>query len=203
MLIGYAWNQELYGNQRNETFDDIFPSLDDFKTEYTNCKLPLTEYFGDVSSEQVSTLYYLLYGKYGNSTIASDDETRFKYSLFSIVFQYGPTWVEQLKLQKEIRNLTLQELQTGSKAIYNTALNPNVAPTTSALEELPYINQQNTTNYAKSKAGAYEIKMNLLSSDVTEKFLVKFRKLFLKIVQPTVPLWYIENINETEENEDV
>ena len=49
MLIGYAWNQELYGNQRNETFDDIFPSLDDFKTEYTECKLPLTEYFGDVS----------------------------------------------------------------------------------------------------------------------------------------------------------
>lgn len=201
MLIGYAWNQELYGNQRNETFDDIFPSLDDFKTEYTNCKLPLTEYFGDVSSEQVSTLYYLLYGKYGNSTIASDDETRFKYSLFSIVFQYGPTWVEQLKLQKEIRNLTLQELQTGSKAIYNTALNPNIAPSTNTLEELPYINQQNTTNYAKSKAGAYEIKMNLLSSDVTEKFLVKFRKLFLKIVQPTVPLWYITD--ETEENEDV
>lgn len=201
MLIGYAWNQELYGNQRNETFDDIFPSLDDFKTEYTNCKLPLTEYFGDVSSEQVSTLYYLLYGKYGNSTIASDDETRFKYSLFSIVFQYGPTWVEQLKIQKEIRNLTLQELQTGSKAIYNTALNPNIAPSTNTLEELPYINQQNTTNYAKSKAGAYEIKMNLLSSDVTEKFLVKFRKLFLKIVQPTVPLWYITD--ETEENEDV
>ena len=91
MLIGYAWNQELYGNQRNETFDDIFPSLDDFKNEYTKCKLPLTEYFGDVSSEQVSTLYYLLYGKYGNSTIAADDETRFKYNLFSIVFQYGPT----------------------------------------------------------------------------------------------------------------
>ena len=201
MLIGYAWNQELYGNQRNETFDDIFPSLDDFKKEYTECKLPLTEYFGDVSSEQVSTLYYLLYGKYGNSTIASDDETRFQYSLFSIVFQYGPTWVEQLKLQKEIRNLTLQELQTGGKAIYNTALNPNVAPTTSALEELPYINQQNTTNYAKSKADAYELKMNLLSSDVTEKFLGKFRKLFLKIVQPTVPLWYITD--ETEENENV
>ena len=45
--------------------------------------------------------------------------------------------------------------------------------------------------------------MNLLSSDVTEKFLGKFRKLFLKIVQPTVPLWYIDNLNETEENEDV
>ena len=129
------WFQELYGNQRNETFDDIFPSLDDFRSEYTKCKLPLTQYFGDVSSEQVSTLYYLLYGKYGNSTIAADDETRFKYSLFSVIFQYGPTWVEQLKLQKEIRNLTLQELQTGGKAIYNTALNPNIAPTTNTLEE--------------------------------------------------------------------
>ena len=201
MLIGYAWNQELYGNQRNETFVDIFPSLDDFISEYLKCKLPLTEYFGAGTSEQVSTLYYLLYGKYGNSTIASDDETRFKYSLFSIIFQYGPTWVEQLKLQKEIRNLTLKELQTGSKAIYNTALNPNIAPATNTLEELPYINQQHTTNYAKGKADAYELKMNLLSNDVTEKFLGKFRKLFLKIVQPTVPLWYVTE--ETEENENV
>ena len=195
------WYQELYGNQRNETFDDIFPSLDDFKNEYTKCKLPLTEYFGDVSSEQVSTLYYLLYGKYGNSTIAADDETRFKYRLFSIIFQYGPNWVEELKLQKEIRNLTLQELQTGSKAIYNTALNPNIAPATNTLEELPYINQQNTTNYAKSKAEAYGIKMSLLNNDVTERFLGRFRDLFLKIVQPTVPLWYITE--ETEENENV
>ena len=197
------WYQELYGNQRNETFDDIFPSLDDFKTEYQNCKLPLTQYFGDVSSEQVSTLYYLLYGKYGNSTIAADDETRFKYRLFSIIYQYGPTWVEQVKLQKNVREMTLADLQVGGKAVYNTALNPNIAPTTSALEELPYINQQNTTNYAKSEAEAYSIKMNLLNSDVTESFLSKFRNLFLKIVQPTVPLWYVENINETEENEDV
>ena len=43
--------------------------------------------------------------------------------------------------------------------------------------------------------------MNLLSSDVTENFLGKFRKLFLKIVQPTVPLWYITD--ETEEIENV
>ena len=197
------WYQELYGNQRNETFDDIFPSLDDFRSEYLKCKLPLTQYFGAATSEQVSTLYYLLYGKYGNSTIAADDETRFKYRLFSIIYQYGPTWVEQVKLQKNVREMTLADLQVGGKAVYNTALNPNIAPTTSALEELPYINQQNTTNYAKSEAEAYSIKMNLLNNDVTESFLGKFRDLFLKIVQPTVPLWYIENINETEENENV
>ena len=196
------WFQELYGNQRNETFSDIFPSIDDFKTEYTNCKLPLTQYFGEVSSEQVSTLYYLLYGKYGNSTIAASDETRFKYRLFSIVFQYGPTWVEQLKLQKNVREMTLADLQVGGKAVYNTALNPNIAPTTSALDELPYINQQNTTNYAKSEAEAYGIKINLLNNDVTESFLGRFRDLFLKIVQPTVPLWYVTT-EETEEIENV
>ena len=195
------WYQELYGNQRNETFDDIFPSLDDFKAEYTKCKLPLTQYFGDVSSEQVSTLYYLLYGKYGNSTIADDDETRFKYRLFSIIYQYGPTWVEQIKLQKSVRDMTLADLRVGGKAVYNTALNPNIAPTTNTLEELPYINQQNTTKYAKSEAEAYGIKMSLLNNDVTESFLGRFRDLFLKIVQPTVPLWYITD--ETEENENV
>ena len=97
--------------------------------------------------------------------------------------------------------MTLADLQVGGKVVYNTALNPNIAPTTSALEELPYINQQNTTNYAKSEAEAYSIKMNLLNNDVTESFLGKFRDLFLKIVQPTVPLWYVTE--ETEENENV
>ena len=36
----------------------------------------------------------------------------------------------------------------------------------------------------------YSILLSLLETDVTESFLDKFKKLFLKIVQPELPLWY-------------
>ena len=37
---------------------------------------------------------------------------------------------------------------------------------------------------------AYAMLIALLETDVTESFLDKFKKLFLKVVQPELPLWY-------------
>ena len=42
-------------------------------------------------------------------------------------------------------NLSEEDIRLGSKAIYNQALNPQTEPSTKSLEELTYINQQNTT----------------------------------------------------------
>jgi hypothetical protein len=75
--------------------------------------------------------------------------------MFSVIFQYGPTWQKRLDIQAKIRGLTDSDILIGSKAIYNTALNPSTAPSTGSLEELTYINSQNTTNYKKSKLEAY------------------------------------------------
>ena len=41
---------------------------------------------------------------------------------------------------------------------------------------------------------AYAMLIALLETDVTESFLDKFKKLFLKVVQPELPLWYATNI---------
>lgn len=183
-----AWAQQLYGDFRNRTFAEIYPTFNEFKEAYTSSKLPLVSYIGPATSEPVQTLYYLLYGKYGNSTIASSDENRFEYRLFSLVYQYGPNWIEETKIQKAIRALTLDQLKVGGKAIYNTALNPSTEPSTGSLTELTYINSQNTTNYAKSDVEAYALKLELLRNDTTEEFLNKFKSLFLRIVEPDVPI---------------
>ena len=186
-----AYEQELFSNKINPKFTDIFPDLETFIKVYNSCELPLIEFFGSSNTEPVKTLYYLLYANYGNSTIASSDETRFKYALFDLVLRYGPTWKEKRDIQKAIRSLTLNDLKAGSKAIYNTANNPNIDPTTQSLTELPYINSQNTTNYVKSDIDAYAYKYSLLRDDITTVFINQFKKLFTKYVGGDVPLWYV------------
>lgn len=184
----------LYGNFRTRTFADIFPTEEEFEEVYNDCGIPPT--FSQSTS--INTLYYLLYARYGNSNVASSDENQFKYKVCALIFQYGPTWEKRLEIQGKLRALNETELITGGKAIYNHSYNPSTAPTTSTLEELTTINDQNTTNYKKSKLEAYSTLMALLETDVTNEFLDKFKKLFITIVEPDYPLWY-----ETENDEDI
>lgn len=185
-----------WGNFRTRKFKQIFPSTEDFIAEYKASDL-----YSDMAKlkdDELKLVYALLYSRYANSTIASDDENQFKYKVFSILFMYGPTWAKRLETQHTLREMSIDELQLGGKAVYNTALNPSSLPSTSSLDELTYINQQNTTNYRKSKMEAYSILLSLLETDITEEFISRFKKLFIVVVQPDSPLWYITTPEEQE-----
>ena len=179
-----------YGKYRTPKFTDIFPSAEDFTNEYTNAAIPavLTK-----DSELTPTIvYYLLYANYGNSHIASSDENRFKYKLFSIIWQYGPTVDKELHIQRALRELTDDELATGSVQIYNTADHPSTDPATLSNNILPYIDKQNTTNNKRGKLEAYAYLDSMLKKDVTQEFIGRFKDLFLKYVEPQEPLLYGE-----------
>lgn len=139
---------------------------------------------------KLDLIYYLLLSNYANSVIASDDENRFKYKVFSTIFQYGPTWAKELEIQKEVRSLTAEDLQEGVRNITNVAANPSTTPSTQDTEELPYINNQNVSKTKRSKADGYALLLSLLKDDVTESFMKRFKPLFLNIVEPERPLWY-------------
>lgn len=181
----------LYGNYRTRTFANIYTSVEDFLSDYKEVRIPQK-----LTDELAATLYYLLYARYGNSNIASSDETQFKYKVFSTIFMYGPAWQKRLELQEKLMGLTDDELMRGSTAIHNTALNPSQAPSTQTLEELTYINQQNATKYKRSKLEAYASLYALIETDVTEEFIGKFKKLFLTVVAPEEPLWYVTEGDE-------
>lgn len=182
----------MYGTYRNETFTDIFPDLAAWQTEVTACQLPLTTLIGAANSTQMTQIYYLLYAKYGNSVIAGADVNQWKYRLWAKIYQFGPTWWKRMDLQKDIRALTLTDLQTGGKVIYNHANNPSTAPSTATLTEIEYIDDQNTSNYQKSKIEALTLQWGMLDDDVTGVFLEQFRKLFITVVAPEIPLLYPE-----------
>ena len=179
------WNNSLYGNYRQVKFTDVWQTAESFVSDYKNNGIETT-----ISDKTATTLYYLLYSRYGNSVLASSDTNRFKYDVWATIFSYGPTWEKRLEIQGKLRNLTDDELFTGATQIYNHAYNPGTAPSTNTLDELTAINEQNTSKNKKGKMDAYAMLIALLETDVTESFLDKFKKLFLKVVQPELPLWY-------------
>lgn len=180
-------------------FNDVWEDVDSFKEDLADS--PFASCISTSSPDNVSLVYYLLYARYGNNPIANRDITQFKFKIFSILFQYGPSWEKRLDIQSKLRALTEDDIVKGSKAIYNTALNPSTAPSTQTLEELNYINSQNTTNYKKSKMDAYTQLWNLIQTDVTEEFLVKFRVCFKLFVSSERPLLYVSDDEEEEEGE--
>ena len=167
------------------TFTDAFIDEQIFIDTIQNSGIPLK-----ITVENARVLYYLLDAKFGNSPIANNDVNQFKYKLCSIIFQYGPAWEKRIEIQDKLRNLTEEDLVAGTKSIFNSAVNPQNEPSTDTLNELPYINTQNTAKYVKNKVDAYRNLWDLLRVDVTELFLKQFQKLFKQFVAPEVRLVY-------------
>lgn len=186
----------LWGNYRTRTFSEIFDSYETFIQQWDS--LPFKE---AVAADQINMelLYYVLMAKYANSHIASLDENRFIFQTFSIIFQYGPYWAKDLKTQKEIRALNLDEFRTGNLNIVNNAMNPSTEPNTLDTVELPFVNNQNVSKTKRSMADGYALMYSLLKEDVTDKFINRFKSLFLTIVAPERPLWFVTDISDEEE----
>lgn len=84
---------------------EIWDEASDFLYDYQNVGIPTT-----ISTQNATTLYYLLYARYGNTPIANYDENQWKYKVFSVIFQYGPTWEKRLSMQETLRGMQLADL---------------------------------------------------------------------------------------------
>ena len=84
---------------------EVWSDASGFLADYQNVGIPTT-----ISNQNATTLYYLLYARYGNTPIANYDENQWKYKMFSIIFQYGPTWEKRLDIQTTLRGLQIADL---------------------------------------------------------------------------------------------
>lgn len=178
-----------YGLYNNVYFNEVFDNLEDFITQYKATDLYDSE--NCLSDQYCKLLYSLLMARYGNDVIAPNSIDRFKLQLFALIFQHGPTWEKRVKMQNTLRSLSEEELMRGTKQIYNQAQNPSVEPGTFSDEELTFINAQNTTGVKRGKVEAYAMLETMLRTDYSEEFLSKFKKLFLSVVAPICPDFYI------------
>lgn len=194
-------NKSLFGNYYTKTFTEIYDNVDKFIADYKNQNaefpngIPAT-----ISDTNATTLFYMLYAKYGNSSITNMDENQFKYKLFTTIFEYGPTWEKRLSIQSRLRELTEDDILIGAKQLSQHAYNPSdeVNPNLNN-GEINTTNEQTRIKYTRSILDGYANLITLLETDVTERFLAEFKKLFISVVMPSKPLWYATNIEEEEE----
>lgn len=186
--------REMYDTK---LFTEIYEDVESFEDDYDTITAfqsteiaPVTQQVTDYTN--IDKIYYMLYAKYGNSPIANYDENQFKYKLFMTIWQYAPAWLRRLDVQEQLRKISNADLVKGAKVIYNHALNPSTEPSTQTLNELTYINDQNTTNYKKSEMDAYTQLWAILVSDVTEEFMARFKPLFKTFVKPGTYLYESE-----------
>ena len=168
---------------QTKTFNEIWANYTTFSTDFST-----SPFNGIIKANNLEILYYLLYAKFGNSFITNLDENQWKFKVFSTIWKYGPAWEKKLEIQANLKELDIKskDFLKGARAIYNKALNPETEPSTSALTELTYINEQNTTNYEKSKMDALTQLWNLIATDVTDSFLERFAPLFKRIWNPGI-----------------
>lgn len=183
-----------------QTFSDIFPDLDSFK----DCLLNGFDGYAaeSITNDEKKTLYWLLYARYGNNPITNNTVAQFKAKMVAIVFAKGPTWAKKVELQKSLRLLNDDDLRAGAVSIYNTALNPETAPSTKDTDELEYVNSQNVSKHKRSFLDAYSFLQDLLKNDVTEEFIKSFAILFSRFVGPMRVRIYENDLPEEEEDED-
>lgn len=138
----------------------------------------------------MTTLYYLLWARYASSHIRSDYPQQWKMKLMMTVFEYGPTWSKRLEIQEKVRNMSDDEIQKGTITTYNTAMNPDGAPTTETWDTLQGINSQNKNLYQRGKLDSYAYIDQILKTDVTREFVEKFKKFFDIMASPGMKLDY-------------
>lgn len=138
----------------------------------------------------MTTLYYLLWARYASSHIRSDYPQQWKMKIMMTVFEYGPTWSKRLEIQEKVRNMSDDEIQKGTIMTYNSAMNPDGAPTTDTWDTLKGINSQNKNLYQRGKLDSYAYIDQILITDVTREFIEKFKKFFDIMAAPGMKLDY-------------
>lgn len=141
-------------------FTDIWNRVTEFLYDYQHVGIPTT-----ISSTNATTLYYLLYARYANNPIANYDEEQFKYKVFSIIFQYGPTWEKRLSIQQTLRGLQLEDLVSdgsfselfghqgaGNSTTTNNLTNTRIIDTDTTSTGTVTVDTDNTTEDVKNHA---------------------------------------------------
>lgn len=189
----YSFYPSFYGSFRTRKLSEIWPNVSEFSSYYQTCGIPTILFSSsEYNNYNINTIYALIMGRYGFSNIKSANEDQFKLRFMTVLFEYGKTWQKKMIINEKFLTMSEKEILTGSKALYNHARNPAISPSTATLEELPYIDDQNTTSYLRDPKQAYMETMENVNARATEEFLNKFKHLFIEITAPDGPLYYVE-----------
>lgn len=195
-------NREIWRIPKYNTpvFASIWKEYDDFDADFYQ----YPQLYESIGDDEKKILFTLLLARYGTSPIANMTIDAFKLKVFTIIWQYGPSWSKRLEIQKKIRELSDEELTKGTKQIHNHAYNPETITQggTGDFNLINSINEQTQSGVIRGKMDAYSMVWNLIDTDVSEDFLRRFKSLFKVFVMPENPLLYITSADGTEMDDD-
>ena len=67
-------------------FTDVWDDEEKFEED-----LSASPFAAELTEVNAELVFYLLYARYGNNPIANRDINQWKFKIFSVMFQYGPT----------------------------------------------------------------------------------------------------------------
>jgi hypothetical protein len=143
----------LYNNNSaTSTFDDIFPTKNDFLTEYRNSDLN----DANITDETLSLIYVELYATYGDHYYTATNDVRNVLKTFSIIKNEGLIFQKKLEIQNSLLNLNLNEITEEATVISNYAENPGdegviTTDAYSGEDFLKYVNNQNVSKTKREK----------------------------------------------------
>ena len=176
-----------------QTFAEVYSTEQSFIDSFRNSAY--TDYIED--DKYLKLTYALLFAKYEESHIASFNSASFENKVNSFIFQYAPAWIKKLEIQQALIRLTEEDVTKGAVAKFTHGYNPSTVPGTGNSDtEIETVNEQTLNKYTKSKLEGYSGLLELLTNDVTQTYISKFSKLFMKTIDVS------DLIAQIEENQD-
>lgn len=154
-------------------------------------KLMTDAYDTTLTEAQCKRLFYELSARFTGSNVRYTDEFQFKLRLGSIMSQYGPLYFSNLELVAQAQGTELDQFMTAGKTLMNAAQNNATLPGVGTDQELPYVNSQNVVNTKRAIDIALDAKKSFLRDEFTKQFYTRFNELFISIIYPQMPMWFI------------
>lgn len=164
-------------------FKEIFSDFDTFKQfvhEYTNVNKDLPEN---------ATLYRYLFNKFCNSNINYDTINSFKRNFaltYENCFMQYKFRIDKITKLYALADDDLTVIQYG---ISNVALNDNSVIQNALDNVADFVSSQTSSKQRANKFSAYLTAVRDISDNYIEDYIDKFRKHFMSIVTPNLPVY--------------
>lgn len=169
----------------SKTFLEVYPTANDLYTAYTGEDTPhyiADDYKDVVESEFKNEVYNVLYGYYASRHITANEkgETQWKSRFLTAIGIFTPAYKRKLKIQKDLRTLSEDELRDTGKTVTNISSYPGDVLETED-EQLKSVDNQQRTGVIKGKVDAYGQLNAILKDDVVSAYVNRFNKFFTSV----------------------
>lgn len=178
------------------TFSDLYPDEATFISD-------LDEAINfDMTDDEKSDLFWLIFSKYGDSNTRYTNDYLFKANLFKRQINiYYPTLLATLREQKKLRDTTDDEFAKAGKMVVNMGAHNTADVSTDTTDGIEQLDTQQISNSQRGLMSVIADRLAGMKSGMEDQFLKRLNPLFRQIIAPDWDLLYGRDPKDFEEEE--